>query len=289
VGESENENRALYDRGVEALSRLLGRQIYSYMCPICLRHFEKLNDLHREHVPPESIGGKVLCLTCEKCNCGAGHSIDAQVHKESRSRSFIAIEGQERPAKINVGDLAVNIDVTRTKDTMKIRVLGDKANSPKTIEGLRSILPGMIQSKSSIRLSDRISYSRSSADIGYLKSAYLAAFAKFGYSYILRPALDRVRLQIQDPTRVVLKTVRVYVGESDAYEEAFFWVRAPISCLAARIRDSVVCLPLPNGDDLFYETLGEMRKGGHALTLQIAGTTEWPDRFELAIDFAEND
>ena len=53
----------------------------TYPCPICLTPFtiEALADkrLSAEHVPPKSVGGQELVLTCTSCNNLAGTKLDA--------------------------------------------------------------------------------------------------------------------------------------------------------------------------------------------------------------------
>ena len=47
-----------------------------YVCPICLRLVDETaletGDLTEEHVPPKSVGGSVLVLTCRDRNASAG-------------------------------------------------------------------------------------------------------------------------------------------------------------------------------------------------------------------------
>jgi hypothetical protein len=275
----------LYDLGRRAIGKLAKREIPGYVCPICLRVFECLDELTEEHVPPASVGGKVLCLTCRECNCGAGHSVDAQVHREKLSRCFLGADGGTKRAKMVVEGIEVNIDLRWDEKGPKIQVLGGE-NNPKTVGALKAALAGVVKSGRSFNLRDAVSYSRRDADIGYLKSAYLAAFAKLGYTYILRAALNRVRQQIQEPTCRVLETVRVYAGGLGSFGSGFVLINEPIRCLGVKIDDSLVCLPLGDGDDVFYEKLAEMRSSGRALTWHGKETIEWPRRLELALDFA---
>jgi hypothetical protein len=281
-----DRKKKLYDLGKESLGRLLRREVPGYLCPICLQGFERLDDLTEEDVPPRAIGGQVLCLTCRGCNCGAGHGIDAEVHREKLSRSFLAVDGQSRRAKIVVGCLQANIDLRRDEKGFHIRVLGPQ-NDPKGVERLKAALAGVVQSRSSLKLRDSVSYSRRDADAGYLKSAYLAAFAKLGYTYILRAALNRVRQQIRDRTCRALETVRVFSGDFSVLEKAFFLFHEPVCCMGVKIRDSVSCLPLPDGDDSFYEELTRLRTTGAKQIWRANGTIRWPDRLELALDFPE--
>lgn len=53
----------------------------TYVCPICRKPFtvEALDDGRpsKEHVPPQSVGGHELLLTCKECNNTAGTKFDA--------------------------------------------------------------------------------------------------------------------------------------------------------------------------------------------------------------------
>lgn len=281
--ERSDRKQKLYNLGKKALGSLLGREFPGYVCPICLRSFEGLDGLTEEHVPPKSIGGNVLCLTCRQCNSGAGHAVDAHVNREKLSRSFSSTDGRVRRAKIVVECIQVNIELARNENGAHMQVLGAQ-NDPRAVEALQSALR-RIQSGSSFHVRDTVSYSRRRADVAYLRSAYLGAFAKLGYTYILRAPLDRVRQQVQDPTCRALETVRVHAGGFGGPERAFLLLCEPISCLAAKIRDSVVCLPLPDGDDAFYEELRTLRASGVTQIWRGSGPIRWPDRFELALDF----
>jgi hypothetical protein len=74
----------------------------------------------------------------------------------------------------------------------------------------------------------RYAYHRVSADVGWLREAYLVAFAAFGYRHILDPALESVRRQlarpreelisafkIEDPTRPADVRLLMLVSEAD--------------------------------------------------------------------------
>jgi len=274
--------QGLYERAEAAIGKIASRQMLGYVCPICLRSFKDLRELTEEHVPPKSIGGKVLCLTCRECNCTAGYSVDTQLQRERLSQGFLGKDGQIRRAKLIVHDLEINVHVKRDEKGNEIKILGSD-NNPKDIEKL----PEKIQSNKGFNLRDTVSYSRRTADIGYLKTAYLAAFAKFGYSYILRLALNRVREQIKDPSSRVLETVRVYCDGISISKKVFLLFHEPIRCLGIKVENSIVCLPLPDGDDIFYKTLAEMRASGRIFTWRSNATIKWPKRFELPLDFAE--
>jgi HNH endonuclease len=88
-----------------------------YPCPICLTPFtvDALADgrLSSEHVPPESVGGHELVLTCKRCNNSAGTKLDADAAVKELVRSAMAGTRQHRErVKAAIGDLRVNAEVT---------------------------------------------------------------------------------------------------------------------------------------------------------------------------------
>lgn len=283
-------NQSIFDLGKRALGSVVQTEVAGYACPICLELFETTGDsneanyLTDEHVPPDSIGGKVLCLTCKQCNSVAGGGIDAQLHRESRSHSFLSIDERTRRARLAVDGLTLNVELTWRDCRAHFHVLGDH-NNPKVVDLAKETLRNM-PSGTELTIRDVVAYNPKHADIAYLKSAYLAAFAWLGYSYILRPSLDRVRTQIKDPHSSILERYRFYPRGTAAFENGFLVFQKPVSCLAARIGDSVVCLPLPDGDDLFYNELARLSSENTPLAWQGCETYRWPSKFECALDLS---
>jgi hypothetical protein len=77
-----------------------------YLCPACprfdsatkrypvylhTRSAVATRDLTAEHVPAESLGGRELVLTCQRCNHTAGARLDAEARK--RENSIDALRG----------------------------------------------------------------------------------------------------------------------------------------------------------------------------------------------------
>src|SRR5690349_23826815 len=98
MGQSKRRRDAkreqFFSRGVEAYQRLSGDDKQYYPCPICLECFDRealdARNLTLEHIPPESIGGKPLCLTCKSCNDRGGHSSDHAFAELKRFQSMNA-------------------------------------------------------------------------------------------------------------------------------------------------------------------------------------------------------
>src|SRR5580704_16833636 len=77
---NERKKRRWFELGAESFARVRPG-LYDdliYPCPICLGRFtiEALaqNQLSAEHVPPESLGGRELLLTCRNCNNSSGQN-----------------------------------------------------------------------------------------------------------------------------------------------------------------------------------------------------------------------
>jgi hypothetical protein len=206
--------------------------------------------------------------------------------RESRSRAFGARDGQSRRSRIACKDATLNVNVTRDRTGTHIQIL-DGQNDPEVIQRLLDALRNHGAGGGELHLQDAVSYSPRRADIGYLKSAYLAAFAKLGYTYILRIVLNRVRVQILDPCTRRLEVVRLYARHTGAHPREFLLFERPVRCLGVRIDHSVVCLPSIDGNDDFYEELAALRSSRGARAWSASATMKWPHGLELALDFGE--
>ena len=73
--------RIWFERGAWAGSLYWPDLVGVYICPQCSTPYERgaldARTLTREHVPPESLGGKRLVLTCQRCNSTSGSALDA--------------------------------------------------------------------------------------------------------------------------------------------------------------------------------------------------------------------
>ena len=52
-------------------------------CPLCYRVIGQTTDLREvvaeEHIVPRKLGGRIVTLTCRKCNSGHGSALDAHL------------------------------------------------------------------------------------------------------------------------------------------------------------------------------------------------------------------
>src|SRR6266853_6998366 len=111
----QGKKRDWFDLGASAFAKACPGTyaVPTYVCPICCSPFtvEALNDrrLSVEHVPPQSVGGRELLLTCTTCNNTDGTKLDADAKTKEDVR--LAIAGRApRPHRIKmmIGGTTVN-------------------------------------------------------------------------------------------------------------------------------------------------------------------------------------
>ncbi|GAA4424647.1 hypothetical protein GCM10023188_04730 [Pontibacter saemangeumensis] len=183
----------------------------TYICPICLDQFsdealeeKSRNRLTLEDAPPKSLGGIQVALTCKKCNNSCGHKVDFHLTDrmlELDAKAFLPNSSQfvtiTKNGKTVTGQVKVSpegkIQVYHSKKKNNPSVLEDyikslKPNSPESIVEL-------IHKKS--RVEKRL------FGMALLKTGYILAFAKFGYTFILDKVYDKVREQLLNPDKEI--------------------------------------------------------------------------------------
>lgn len=153
----------------------------TYACPICLTHFtiDALTDkrLSVEHVPPESVGGRELLLTCTGCNNSAGAKQDS--HAKRKEDVLLAMAGkEERPhrVKASIGRLRVNGELRASGGEYSLQ-MSPKLNKPGTTEAILKAA----QAGTNLTV-EHGRFSELSARISWLRSGYLALFAMYDCS-----------------------------------------------------------------------------------------------------------
>jgi len=183
-----------------------------YVCPLCMQAFHKTtlslppedNPLSIEHVPPErSSHGKdrLKVLTCKTCNSEAGRKLDSHLASFLRLSAFFSSQSNSpMRCRLNTEGFEVGADWTIPRHgTMKLAI-ADRVTSPVGKEGFVDALRK--------KLTDGISFSTQFlapdarlAKLAILKSAYLALFGRFGYSYPqFAKAASGIRDQLRNPS-----------------------------------------------------------------------------------------
>lgn len=208
------KRKAFFDQGVLAYARATSTDDNSYRCPICLEAFS-IDDLEAkrltlDHVPPRSVGGRELCLTCVACNTNSGSSADYAIAEMTRVRRLSeALAGKGNSvveAMLEAGGVAVRgeLRVEGGAFTMNVH---QRRNHPASSGALRKYFDAAVaggETDRSYRLSTSFKYSKERLLAAYLRVGYLAAFSYFGYELILDGRFDIVRRQIRTPTERVV-------------------------------------------------------------------------------------
>jgi hypothetical protein len=147
-----------------------------------------------EHVPPESIGGRKMVLTCEPCNSWAGHHLDGEMERFEAVRRF----GSDDPLRPLPGQWSVDgIEQRGTIDVGPGGVLMvgvPKQNHPEHQARFEQGFPELLEASSGkidLKFGER--FNRRRSQLSLVRAAYLAAFASLGYAYVFRPEFDQLR------------------------------------------------------------------------------------------------
>jgi hypothetical protein len=198
------------------LSGVIKKYDKTYVCPICLTHFSEAdldvalnNHLTLEDAPPVSLGGRADTLTCKSCNNGCGTGIDKHLVERMREMDREQfLPGAVFEAWFKMGALKVKGLISVMKDGRHKVKFDLKHNNPKILRqflehvdsqkaiGDAILNPTLPESKVDVR----------KLQLALLKSGYMLIFSKFGYSFILDSAYDRIREQLLNPNKDIYPT-----------------------------------------------------------------------------------
>jgi len=260
------KKRDWFDRGAAAYASVRAEQQSEaiYPCPICLSPFtaDALGDgrLSSEHVPPESVGGRELVLTCKRCNNSAGTKLDADAAVKELVASVMRGKGENRErVRAAVGDLRVNAEVHLANGRYSL-VVPRHVNKPGTTDNLKAV----VRQGRSITVEYR-RFSELGAKISWFRAGYLALFAVAGYAFALDPAMEIVRRQILECDERRMVTFTSEVPDDIALSvHRILRVRAPDWHRGWAVQFGRYFLHFPFAGDLdFYE---RMASRGSAVT-----------------------
>ena len=202
-----------------------------YICPLCFEVFFKKdldssldNFLTLEDIPPVSLGGKPLTLTCKKCNSKSGHNLDVHLLNQlleadakmflpnSEMKSSFEIDGNTVNGKIKIDDNGKFIIDLQTQNSNPIQSEEFKKGLfYSEIKYNPIFYPNgrhLTQYKSKeITMRFKVNSDERRAEIALLRIAYLIAFATLGNSFLINGNLYKVREQILNPDKKVLSKV----------------------------------------------------------------------------------
>jgi len=122
---SNKEKRLnIFRYGSKAIAKYRNGDSSIYYCPICQLGYCEASaitgELTLEDVPPKSIGGKPILLTCRKCNSSAGHIIDAAIANKNKLVDFEKIvRKREKGSALDIGQIEILAKHVNPADTIR--------------------------------------------------------------------------------------------------------------------------------------------------------------------------
>lgn len=180
----------------------------AYICPLCLRTYGIGDaELTLEHVPPESVGGKPILITCKDCNSNCGADLEICLMNELEIvHTLNHLDTIPQKSRLAFNGVKINAQTIFSKAEGFTFMISPDNNNPIEFEKF------MTEAKNSkdgyeIKLAANITNRKRDydlANIALLKSAYLMAFQKLGYMYVLNANTNIIRDQIHNPKKNVI-------------------------------------------------------------------------------------
>jgi hypothetical protein len=249
-----------FKRGAEALSRTVpGLQERMYGCPLCLRAATSPDAFTFEHVPPESVGGRRLCLTCGECNHRAGTKLDHHVKTAVELREIVAGQ-RDMPVQVTLEEHGHRISARMRKTDAGYELAGvpeksDKRAHKAFFDTLDEIA-ATGRTDWSFRLHWEVRYRADAERISWLRTAFLVAFSMLGYRYAYLNALSAVRHQIKEPDKMLLPPFLLRAEGAAPEARAIAFVREPEpfrGCIMVQRGPMVTVLPGLTNDPGEYQ------------------------------------
>lgn len=232
-----------------------------------------------EHAPPKVLGGAVVALTCVDCNHAAGRLLDPHAATKERGLNFLAssVPTPERVrlalpdgpvrSRMAVNGLAVTLEIS---DESLPRVAGELNK----VGGIDIPLELATTNKTN------------AAGASLLRSAYIIAFAIFGYRYILDNRLTSVREQLARPNDGL---IRIFSAEGAKPSRQFQVVLVDepeaLRSLAIQMGRYMVYLPALDGGTDLYDRLLHWRDAGGSFVPTWGQHLPWPAEPMHLLDF----
>lgn len=240
-----------------------------YCCPICIRGFDNPDELTVEHVPPKSVGGKPLVLTCRDCNNRSGHLLDAHIRT---GRDLHEVAEGKRETWIRLSHVGHTVTAKMLFEAGKIQITAVPENShPEAHRSLFANLnkiaaTGSTDWQLSIEFSVRHDQWREA--VGWLRVAYLYTFAALGYNFILRPELNIIREQFQRPDdRVAPQAMKPIGSPTGADGLSFVYSPTELRSVVIRLGVNLFFFPAFVDASTLYDRLSSYPSTGQKLML----------------------
>ncbi len=187
--------------------------------------------------------------------------------------------------KLSAAGVELNVNVVHTTEGISISVL--RQNDPTKVDQLRKAFETESWDGRLMNLKISGGYTRRAADTGYLRSAYLLAFAKFGYRWSVTADKDIIRQQIREHSLGHLDEYRIYMNATVTLEPRCILIAAkPFRALAVKMDQSVVLLPWFGGPPAseISERIAAEKGKTKSTQFTFEGKMPWPKGMEMQAD-----
>ena len=260
----------------------------AYICPLCLKTYAiGHTELTLEHVPPESVGGKPILITCKACNSNRGADIDVCLMNELEIvHNLNHLETIPQKTKLAFNGVEINAQTTFSKTEGFRFMISPDNNNPIEFEGFMTEVKNAKEGYEIKVVANIINRKRdyNLANIALLKSAYLMAFYELGYMYVLNANTNIIRDQIQNPKKNVIGNAFIIDSKNGMIENlldgVYYAQLNNIGCVIVimelRLRQSeikhrkAIVLPHPkDSQGLIYSELS--KRIGKVVNVRILG------------------
>lgn len=279
-----------FRRAVEAFRALELPLAPLYVCPLCIRGITEdcIGELTREHVPPASLGGKRLVLTCRECNHRAGGKEGVDTHARHGEDQLDLVTRNlrgTRRARFAVGATSMNVQIRTEEDQIEIVGMpGPPGEADSFMAAFLHVAKQPATERPALSITFARRYTRGRQEVSWLRAGYLAAFAVFGYRYILRELLQPVRQQIENPDLELIDDFHMWHPAKEPGTRSILLVTQPawVQGIAVLMSRHLIFLPLFDHDVGFYKRMSRFGEGtGKKVITGLP--VPWPrtPRFEL--------
>jgi hypothetical protein len=285
---------AIFHRGAAALAKYRNGDTSLYLCPICCKGFTEGDAeagvlVSLEHVPPQSLGGKPLLLTCSECNSESGRKTEFNAANLANLKSFgdIVTGNSEGTVQciLNMGGEKVAVSLSRKAGATEFRACA-KANNPAALERLNGHMKALSNDEKwdgeQFNITKKLKLDYRLLRLAFLKSGFLLVSAWLGYGFVLDSRLDIVRDQIMRPEENLLDSFW-FLPEKDTGLPAkrIVSVTDPLAFFLVNFDDGAVILPSPASPTNLYQIINRLKNTKTTITGTIYS---WPERATMFFD-----
>jgi hypothetical protein len=189
-------------------------------------------------------------------------------------------------ARLSTGGVTTNIHLAFEGQNLTVEI-PERLNHPNNLRHHQGARPPRAEVEPgdprAFQIQVRAKFKWRHAGIGDLKSAYIAAFAMFGYRYAFDPSLDLVREQIRNPDAELIRPACWYQPSQPPRGPVILGLQGPFRGLLIPLGRAMVGLPWGGDATEFYGGLAELLSGGKVdLSVTELG---WPSGPEMRLDF----